>query len=121
MKIDKKSEFAVCAMINLGSMGKKAPVTVSDLARTQGISMSYMEQIFAKLNKAKLVKSVRGPKGGYQVADIDNVSFADIAIAITGVDPRLPSNRKPHQLKWAEISERIKNDLDNVKIRDYLY
>jgi len=68
MKLSTKGRYAVMAMADLARMGAEGPVTLSDIASRQEISLSYLEQLFAKLRRAGLVKSVRGPGGGYRLA-----------------------------------------------------
>jgi len=65
MKLSAKEQHAVKAMINLAISGEGEPRTLVDLSRHQGISLSYLEQLFSLLRKGNLVKGVRGPGGGY--------------------------------------------------------
>ncbi len=120
MRINNKAKFAVCAMINLAIRDSKGPVTVSDLAMLQGLSTSYMEQLFVKLRVAGLVRSVRGPGGGYHVKNISNITVADIVIAVTPIDKRKSRSEMKHVQKWCDISERIKTSLRDIKLRDLI-
>ena len=65
MRLSTKGRYSVTAMLDLAIHDKAGPVTLADISQCQGISLSYLEQLFAKLRKAKLVKGVRGPGGGY--------------------------------------------------------
>ena len=68
MRLTTKGRFAVTAMIDLASRQGDGPVTLAGIAERQSISLSYLEQLFGKLRRHKLVSSVRGPGGGYRLA-----------------------------------------------------
>ena len=68
MKLSTKGRYAVMAMVDLARHAQAKPVSLSDIATRQEISLSYLEQLFARLRRAGLVKSVRGPGGGYRLA-----------------------------------------------------
>jgi Rrf2 family iron-sulfur cluster assembly transcriptional regulator len=83
MILTTKGRYAVIAMIEIAEDNSNNPVTLSAIAKKQRISLSYLEQIFAKLRRAGIVKSVKGPGGGYILAKSKiNVTIADIVIAI---------------------------------------
>ena len=83
MKLTTKGRYAVAALTDIAAQGKQGPVALSDIASRQGISLSYLEQLFAKLRRAGLVESMRGVSGGYQLtADPVNVRIADIVEAV---------------------------------------
>ncbi|MEC8773562.1 MAG: Rrf2 family transcriptional regulator, partial [Pseudomonadota bacterium] len=65
MRLTTKGRYAVMAMVDLAKHSDGEPVALADVADRQGISLSYLEQLFQKLRRAELVKSVRGPGGGY--------------------------------------------------------
>ncbi|RUM84399.1 MAG: [Fe-S]-binding protein, partial [Candidatus Thioglobus sp.] len=65
MQLTTKGRYAVTAMLDLASNSTGKPITLDIISQRQNISLSYLEQLFAKLRKAALVKSVRGPGGGY--------------------------------------------------------
>ena len=65
MKLNTKGRYAVMAMADLASYAKEKPVSLSEISLRQKISLSYLEQLFLKLKNNHLVKSVRGPQGGY--------------------------------------------------------
>ena len=65
MRLSTKGRYAVTAMLDLAVHEKSDPVTLADISLCQGISLSYLEQLFAKLRKHDLVEGVRGPGGGY--------------------------------------------------------
>ena len=83
MRLTTKGRFAVTAMIDLASRQVEGPVTLAGIADRQKISLSYLEQLFGKLRRHKLVNSVRGPGGGYRLArGMDKITVADIIVAV---------------------------------------
>ena len=66
MRLTTKGRYAVTAMLDLAIHFDNGPITLADISRRQGISLSYLEQLFAKLRSSGLVKGVRGPGGGYR-------------------------------------------------------
>ena len=72
-------------MIDLSLYGENGPVRLADIAKRQKMSLPYLEQIFGRLRRAKLVKSVRGPGGGYQLGrDASEISAGEIVEAVEG-------------------------------------
>ncbi len=83
MKLTTKGRYAVAAMADLAAIGGEEPVALSDIALRQGISLSYLEQLFAKLRRAGLVTSARGVAGGYALSGAPgNIRIADIVEAV---------------------------------------
>ena len=83
MRLSTKGRYAVTAMLDLALHNKLGPVTLADISVNQGISLSYLEQLFACLRAKDLVKGVRGPGGGYYLArEPDEISIADIICAV---------------------------------------
>ena len=83
MRLTTKGRFAVTAMIDLASRQGDGPVTLAGIAERQSISLSYLEQLFGKLRRHKLVSSVRGPGGGYRLArPMADITVADIIVAV---------------------------------------
>lgn len=83
MRLTTKGRFAVTAMIDLAMREHAGPVTLAGISERQNISLSYLEQLFGKLRRHKIVSSVRGPGGGYRLArDVAQVSVADIINAV---------------------------------------
>jgi len=83
MKLTTKGRFAVTAMIDLALRHEGGPVTLAGISERQKISLSYLEQLFGKLRRHKLVASVRGPGGGYCLArPLTEISVADIISAV---------------------------------------
>jgi len=83
MRLTTKGRFAVTAMVDLALQQGSGPVTLAGISERQNISLSYLEQLFAKLRRHELVDSVRGPGGGYQInKSLDQVSVADVILAV---------------------------------------
>lgn len=128
MRLSTKGRYAVTAMLDLALHGDKGPVTLADISENQGISLSYLEQLFASLRSKGLVRGVRGPGGGYYLGrDMDEISIANI---ICAVDEWVEFTRcqgrgncrngqrcLTHSL-WDELSEQIYNFLENITLAD---
>lgn len=126
MRLTTKGRFAVTAMIDLASRQAEGPVTLAGIAERQSISLSYLEQLFGKLRRHKLVSSVRGPGGGYRLArDMSRITVADIIVA---VDEPLDATQcggkqnchdehrcMTHDL-WANLNKRMYEYLDSVTL-----
>jgi len=130
MKLSTKGRYAVTAMIDLALHDRRGPVTLGDISECQGISLSYLEQLFAKLRKQGLVEGVRGPGGGYRLGrPSSQITIADI---ITAVDEKLDATRcqgqgnckkgercLTHQL-WHDLSQRLYNFLDDITLAQFV-
>lgn len=128
MKLTTKGRYAVTAMLDLALHYEQGAITLSDIARRQGISLSYLEQLFARLRRNGLVDSVRGPGGGYNLAmPPANISVAKIVIAINeNIDATRCGGEKncdgeerclTHNL-WEDLSHRIHEFLDGITLAD---
>ena len=128
MKLTTKGRYAVTAMLDLALHYNRGAVTLSEIAGRQGISLSYLEQLFAKLRRSGLVDSVRGPGGGYNLARQPSaISVAEIVIAINenidatrcGGDQNCDGDERclTHQL-WEDLSERIHEFLAGISLAD---
>lgn len=83
MKLTTKGRYAVTAMLDLALHEDEQPVSLTDIAARQGISVAYLEQLFARLRNGGLVHSVRGPGGGYRLAlGADNITVARVLYAV---------------------------------------
>lgn len=83
MRLSTKGRYAVMAMVDLASHSRGTPVALADIADRQEISLSYLEQLFGRLRRGGLVKSVRGPGGGYLLARPSNMTrVSDIILAV---------------------------------------
>ena len=127
MKLTTKGRYAVTAMMDLALHAKLGHVTLADIADRQAISSAYLEQLFCSLRKAGLVTSVRGPKGGYKLAQAESdISLADILIAadeeinLTCGNGASCSDSNPcltHNL-WNNLSHEFFQFLDNKNLND---
>jgi len=126
MKLTTKGRYAVTAMLDLALHAQEGPVPLADISQRQGISLSYLEQLFAKLRKQGLVDSARGPGGGYRLSRAAN----DIAVAdvVTAIDEKVDATRcggmgncqdgKPcltHEL-WSDLSRQLYEFLENISL-----
>ena len=119
MKLSSRADYAAKAMLEL-SINPDRPVTLAYLARLQDISISYLEQIFAQLRKHGLVKSVRGPGGGYVLNKaFSEITIGDIVDAIDHPSEKASSlpDDETHQL-WGQLSQIVYNHLDTVSLED---
>lgn len=83
MRLTTKGRYAVTAMLDLAFHSRVKPVTLTDIATRQTISLSYLEQLFSRLRRANLVVGVRGPGGGYKLnRDASQVSISEIILAV---------------------------------------
>ena len=83
MKLTTKGRFAVTAMLDLALNESDCPVTLADISKRQSISLSYLEQLFGRMRRVGLVKSVRGPGGGYKTAiDSSRLTVKDIIVSV---------------------------------------
>ena len=130
MRLTTKGRYAVTAMLDLAFHSEKKPVTLTEIATRQTISLSYLEQLFSRLRKAGMVKGVRGPGGGYKLSRVaTEINIADI---ITAVDEPIDSTKcegkgdcqdgQPcltHDL-WMGLSDQIRNYLRGISLGELL-
>src|SRR5690349_3602410 len=91
MQLSTRGRYAVMAMTDLAAQGAERPVALAEIAERQQISRPYLEQLFARLRRRGLVKSVRGPGGGYRLAR--PASELSVAEVVTAVDEPLRATR----------------------------
>lgn len=131
MKLSTRGRYAVMAMVELARCGEGKPVSLAEIAERQEISLSYLEQLFAKLRRSGLVKSVRGPGGGYRLARCrDEVRIADIICAVdepiqavrctpgAAIGCRGDRSRCLTHDLWEELSNQIHLYLSSVSLGD---
>lgn len=130
MRLSTKGRYSVTAMLDLAIHDKAGPVTLADISQCQGISLSYLEQLFARLRKNGLVKGVRGPGGGYRLArPATEISIAEI---ICSVDENVDVTRckgegncqdgakcLTHEL-WTNLSERLHEFLSGITLAQFV-
>lgn len=110
MRISTKGYYAVMAMIDLTANSQNYPVPLSNISIRQGISLHYLEQLFMKLRKAKLVKSIRGPGGGYVLArDMDNINIEDILQAVDESITPIKCLSKGTKREKKDVCKRVDN------------
>jgi len=131
VKLSTKGRYAVMAMVDLASNSKGQPVALADIAERQEISLSYLEQLFAKLRKGGLVRSVRGPGGGYLLAHpLEESRISDIILAVdepiraTRCAPGSPAGCRSNKSRclthdlWEELGNQIHLYLSSVTLAD---
>lgn len=130
MRLTTKGRYAVTAVLDLAYHSQKNPVTLTEISTRQTISLSYLEQLFARLRKAGLVVGVRGPGGGYRLSrEADDINVAEV---IAAVDEDIDSTKcagrgdcqdgmpcLTHDL-WTGLSEHIKDYLNAISLGELL-
>lgn len=130
MKLTSKGRYAVTAMLDVAMHSRKGPVPLADISERQEISLSYLEQLFSRLRREKLVQSVRGPGGGYKLGR--NASEIAVGQVIRAVDECVDATRclgqadcqggercLTHSL-WQGLSERINHFLDGISLGELM-
>jgi Rrf2 family iron-sulfur cluster assembly transcriptional regulator len=131
VKLSTKGRYAVMAMVDLAVNSNGSPVALADIADRQEISLSYLEQLFGRLRKGGLVKSVRGPGGGYLLArPTQQTRVSDIILAVdepiqtTRCAPGSPAGCHNHKGRclthdlWEELGNQIYLYLSSVSLND---
>lgn len=133
MRLSTKGRYGVLAMVELALQYGEGPVSIKEIAEKQNFSDSYMEQLFSTLKNAGLVKSLRGARGGYILAkDPDKIMVGEIIRALEGpiefaecIDGggNMTCIKSPECVTrglWKEISDNIRNVIDNRSLQDLL-
>lgn len=131
MKLTTKGRYAVTAMLDLALHAQDRPVSLAEISSRQGISLSYLEQLFSRLRKHTLVSSTRGPGGGYRVArPLSEVFVSEIIGAVNeSVDATQCGGREncfgrgrclTHDL-WEGLSAQIEEFLSGVSLEDLIH
>jgi len=128
MRLTTKGRYAVTAMLDLAIHTDSKPVTLAEISTRQGISLSYLEQLFARLRRSGLVLSVRGPGGGYRLGDTS--AAITVAGIIAAVDESVDATRcegkgnchdgeicLTHHL-WDDLTQRIEQFLGGISLAD---
>jgi len=117
MKLTAKGRYAIKAMINIALNTSKEPKTLLEISKHQGISLSYLEQLFALLRKSNLVAGVRGPGGGYRLStDPKNITIAQIINAINSDKEHNLSSENKDEVIWEKFSDRLCKYLETVTL-----
>lgn len=130
MRLSTKGRYAVTAMLDLALHHEQGPVTLADISENQGISLSYLEQLFARLRKHGLVEGLRGPGGGYRLSrPPQDISVAEVITAIgEGIDATLCDGNEDcqdgercltHEL-WTRLGKEIFDFLNGITLASFL-
>lgn len=131
LRLSTKGQYGVRAMFEIASGYNYGPITIRKISEKQDVSVSYLEQILNQLRKAEIIKSVKGPGGGYVLADTpDKISIGRILrelegpVAITScLDPKEGCIRVEGcvtHLLWKSLGEKIESFLDHMTLKDLL-
>ncbi|HVF89593.1 MAG TPA: Rrf2 family transcriptional regulator [Blastocatellia bacterium] len=132
MQISTKGKYSVRAMIDIAQHSSGSPVPLAAISKREGISLQFLEQLFQQLRKGHVVKSIRGPHGGYVLArEASEITIGDI---VRLVEPPLYSSscfardESVEQCRiaesciggaiWSQLSEHINNFLDSITVAD---
>lgn len=124
MKLSTKGRHAITAMMELALRHDKGPVTLADISVEQSISVSYLEQLFARLRNHGLVTGMRGPGGGYCLRrPAAEITIAEILSAVDDAMParreRIPGEEWPQSVvMWNQLSARIYDYLDGLTLAE---
>lgn len=127
MRLTTKGRYAVTAMLDLAIHAQQGPVSLSDISGRQEISLSYLEQLFAKLRRNELVSSVRGPGGGYRLSrEGAEINIAQVVDAVSESIDVTRCERKgdcqggesclTHHL-WCDLSDQIHSFLEGISLQ----
>lgn len=128
MRLTTKGRYAVTAILDLALNQETGPISLSDISERQGISLSYLEQLFSKLRRQGLVTSVRGPGGGYRLGRLSkDISIANVVDAVSeSLDATRCQGKEgcqqgeiclTHHL-WLDLSEQIHDFLADISLAD---
>jgi len=124
MKLSTKGRHAVTAMMELALQQKNGPVTLADISAQQSISISYLEQLFARLRQHGIVTGMRGPGGGYCLARPANeITIASILATVDDVSrheemPHAQSEVTGGVRMWLNLSNRIYDYLNSITLEE---
>ncbi len=128
MRLTTKGRYAVTAMLDLALHHDQGPIRLAGISERQGISLSYLEQLFAHLRRRQLVKSVRGPGGGYHLGrQATQISVAEVIAAVNEDTDTTRCHGKgdcqegeiclTHHL-WMDLSEQVRAFLHGISLAD---
>ena len=130
MRLTTKGRYAVTAVLDLALHQDTGPVSLAAISERQGISLSYLEQLFAKLRRNSIVSSTRGPGGGYKLTnDVEDVRVSDIILAVDESCKVVDCSDSDgchgdyqcltHDL-WQELSNEIRSFLDGITLSEIM-
>ena len=129
MRMSTKAQYAVRAMVNLNLHSDGAPVSLRDISLRESISLTYLEQLFVKLRRGQIVKSVRGPGGGYLLArpareiQVDEIidSVEESLVTVACMDQKhgcvCDEQCVTHNV-WQGLGERIRDFLASITLEE---
>lgn len=130
MRLSTKGRIAVTAMMELALTQEETPVPLADISATQHVSISYLEQLFARLRNQGLVKGMRGPGGGYYLAKpADQISVASIIVAVderayvpasTRESSHAPHKSHAYRKMWGNLSHKMFEFLDSISLAEII-
>jgi Rrf2 family iron-sulfur cluster assembly transcriptional regulator len=130
MKLTTKSRYAVTAMLDIAYYDKGSPISLPEIAGRQNISLSYLEQLFSRLKKNGLVKSIKGPGGGYKLSkDANDIVISDVINAVdenvetTACNGKANCNNSSQCLShnlWEDLGAEINNFLSDVTLQQVI-
>lgn len=121
MNVTSRGRYAVTALLDLALHGEQTPVPLADVARRQGLSLRYLEQIFCGLKSRGLVDAVRGPSGGYRLCrEADQISVAEVVAAVEASRDPQDAAGPVHQTLvnefWSGLSDCMRNYLEDASL-----
>jgi Rrf2 family iron-sulfur cluster assembly transcriptional regulator len=129
MRMSTKAQYAVRAMVNLNLYSEGSPVSLRDISLRESISLTYLEQLFVKLRRGKIVKSVRGPGGGYLLArpareiQVDEIidSVEESLVPVACMDQKHGCICDDHCVThnvWHGLGEKIRDFLSSITLEE---
>lgn len=130
MRLSTKSRYAVTSLLDVAMYSDQGPVSLADISRRQGVSLSYLEQLFAKMRRHDLVNSTRGPGGGYLLSR--KPEDIDISAIVLSVDEQLKVVNKDAlssgvefepcltEILWDELSNEITEYLSGISLAEII-
>jgi Rrf2 family protein len=132
LRLSTKGQYGVRAMFELAKNYEKGPLTIKEIAKRQDVSVAYLEQLLNKLRKAKLIRSQKGPGGGYVInKKPEEISVGMILRSLEGpvaivkcLDPSEKGCKRVDgcvaRLLWKSLGEKIENFLDTINLQDLI-
>tara|TARA_B100000676_G_scaffold313080_1_gene391174 strand:+ start:2439 stop:2870 length:432 start_codon:yes stop_codon:yes gene_type:complete len=119
MRVSSKGRYAVTAIVFLAKQDRNTPMSLSQIADLQEISLSYLEQLFSKLRVAGIVKSIRGPGGGYILSRSPNkILISDIIGAVEIPTPERKLNKTDTNVLWEALGNQVFGFLRSISVED---
>ncbi|MDG2171236.1 MAG: Rrf2 family transcriptional regulator [Gammaproteobacteria bacterium] len=130
MRLTTKSRYAVTAMLDIAYYDRGNPISLPEIAERQGISLSYLEQLFSRLKKSGLVESIKGPGGGYKLSKNANdivisevIKAVDESVETTACNGKANCHNNQQCLShnlWEDLGAEINNFLSDVTLQQVI-